>query len=66
LATSQHLVFTHEGKIKVIEYDGANVTDLFAGGFEKDFLYPWPSGNKLVILTSLGSPVANLYAINLR
>lgn len=66
LSTSQHLVSADEGKIKVMEYDGANGTTIFAGGFEDDFVFPWPSGNKLVILTSLGSPVVNLYAINLR
>lgn len=72
LPTSQHLIFTEKndqqskGKINIIEYDGTNLETIFVGSFENDFVYPWPSGNKLIILTSLGAPMPNLYAINLR
>jgi len=73
LSTSQHLIFTdrksptdQSGKIEIIEYDGTNLVTVYTGQFEDDFVFPWPSGNKLVILTSLNSLATNLYAINLR
>lgn len=66
LPTSRHLVFNEDSEINIIEYDGTNLTQVYMGPFEDNFVYPWPSGNKLVILTSLSSPITNLYAINLR
>ena len=66
LPTSQHLIYIEENKINIIEYDGSNPTPVFAGSFENNFVFPWPTGNKLIILTSLNSPDANLYGINLR
>lgn len=66
LSTSQHLIFTEENKINLIEYDGTNSASVYIGGFEENFVFPWPAGNKLIILTSLNAPIINLYAINLR
>jgi len=66
LPTSQHLIYIEEDKINIIEYDGLNPTPVFAGSFENSFVFPWPTGNKLIILTSLNSPDVNLYGINLR
>lgn len=66
LPTSQHLIFTEEGKISIAEYDGSNLTSVFAGSFLNGFVFPWPNSSKLIILTSLNSPEPNLYAINLR
>ena len=66
LPTSRHLIFTEDNKINIIEYDGENLTTVYIGDFKDDFVYPWPSGNKLIILTSLNSPIPNLYSINLR
>jgi hypothetical protein len=67
LATSRHIVFIEENKIKVKEYDGNNKQTLFAGPFENGFAYPWPDGNRLLILTSLYSDrPANLYAVTIK
>lgn len=67
LATSRHLVFVEEDKIKVIEADGTNKQTLYAGPFIDHFVVPWPNGTKLVILTSLHSDLPpNLYAITIK
>lgn len=66
---SRHLVFTEDGKIKIVEYDGQNKTVIYAGNFEEDFFTIWPDGSCLVILTNLhpdSSLPPNLYAINLK
>jgi hypothetical protein len=64
---SRHLFFIQDDAVKIVEYDGTNVITLYSGPFEKTFVYPWPDGSRLVILTSF-SPDAppNLYAIELK
>ena len=69
LSDSRHLLFTEDGKIKIIEYDGKNETVVYAGDFKENFAVAWPDGSRLVILANLNpdSPLApNLYAIYLR
>lgn len=65
---SSHLVYAKNGKINVVEFDGKNVTTVYAGPFEDNFVFPWPDGSSLVILTNLNIPDApiNLYRISLR
>lgn len=67
--TSSHLLITEDGTIAIVEYDGTNNTSLYSGLFTDNFVYPWPNGDKLIILTNLtlnpGLP-ANLYTINLK
>lgn len=66
---SKHVIGIEDGKIVVIEYDATNKTVIYAGPFDERFVYPWPNGSKLVILTnfnrSLGE-AANLYAVTLK
>jgi len=64
---SKHILFANDGHIKIMEYDASNNTTLYSGPFENDFVYPWPDGSKLVILTSFSpdSP-SNLYAVELK
>jgi hypothetical protein len=64
---SKHLIFTKEDKIHVMGYDGTNETTLYSGPFDSKFIYPWPDGSRLIILTSFSpdSPL-NLYAIELK
>jgi len=64
---SRHIFFIDEGSIKVMEYDGTNITNLYSGPFDNRFVYPWPDGNRLIIKTmfSLGAP-DNLYTLELR
>jgi hypothetical protein len=65
---SKHLVYVHDGKIDMMEYDAQNQTTVYAGPFVDDFVFPWPDATKLVILTNLGNPsiAPNLYTIGLK
>jgi PEGA domain-containing protein len=66
---SKHLIKVLENKIDIIEYDNTNHQTVYAGPFENSFAYPWPNGNRLVILASLngGSNLPpNLYSIDLK
>jgi hypothetical protein len=65
---SKHLVYVHDGKIDMMEYDAANLTTVYAGPFVNDYVFPWPDATRLVILTNLGNPsiTPNLYTIGLK
>lgn len=64
--TSRHLFLVQEDKISLLEYDNTNKIDLYTGSFENSFAFTFPSGNRLLILTTLGkdSP-SNLYSLSL-
>lgn len=64
---SKHLIFVQDNTIKIMEYDTTNLTILYSGPFADKFVYPWPNGDRLIILTSF-SPDAplNLYALELK
>jgi hypothetical protein len=66
---SNHLIINDEEKITIIEYDGTNADTVYSGTLEEGFVYPWPDGSKLLILTSLNSESTlspNIYAIILK
>lgn len=66
---SSHLILVEKNAISILEYDGNNKVVVFPGLFAEDFAYPWPNGQKLVLLTSLASGTqipANLYALDLQ
>lgn len=65
---SEHLVYVHDQKIDIMEFDGTNTTTLFAGPFVDNYVFPWPNSTKMVILTNLGNRniPANLYTIGLK
>ncbi|HSA84122.1 MAG TPA: PEGA domain-containing protein [Patescibacteria group bacterium] len=65
---SGHLVYVHDRKIEIVEDDGANMTTIYAGPFLDHYVYPWPDGSKLVILTNLGNQNTppTLYTISLK
>lgn len=67
--TSKHLLINRDGSIQITEYDGTNLTTLFSGIYDPNFVYPWPNGEKLIILTNLTQNPdlpPNLYTINLK
>lgn len=65
--TSAHLLKRGEQRISILEHDGANNITIYDGPFAESFVYPWPNGSRLVILTKLNdSSPANLYAIGLK
>ncbi len=69
LPDSRHLIFIGEDGIRVSEYDSTNMTQVYAGPLSGNFVYPWPNGTKLLILTSFnqgGTTPRNLYAVSLR
>jgi Tol biopolymer transport system component len=65
---SKHLIYVHDKKIDIMEYDGQNQTTVYAGPFVDGYVFPWPDATKLVILTNLGnsSLTPNLYTIELK
>lgn len=65
--TSKHLFLVQNDKITTIEYDGTNQVDVYSGPFENSFAFPFPSGNRSLILASIGKDTPpNLYAVSLR
>ncbi|MEP7166752.1 MAG: PEGA domain-containing protein [Candidatus Woesebacteria bacterium] len=69
LPDSKHIIAATPTGISISEYDGTNRTPIYAGPFEKQFVYPWPNGSKLIILTNFNqsdSGGINLYALGLK
>lgn len=64
---SKHIVMVENGTIYIVDYDGTNKRTVYAGPFDHDVLYVWPSGGKLVILTNFNKPetLPNLYLLDL-
>lgn len=65
---SSHLIYVKDAKVNIMEYDGGNITTVYAGPFENGYVFPWPDGSSIVVLTNLNIPGAptNLYRISLR
>ncbi|MDP3726699.1 MAG: PEGA domain-containing protein [bacterium] len=65
---SKHLVYVEDKKIGILEYDGTNRTTIYAGPFVDNYVFSWPNGSKLVVLTNLGNEniPPNLYTIGLK
>lgn len=67
--TSKHFLLVQPGKVQIIEYDGTNLVTVYDGPFDDLYAFPWPNGNKILVLTSLSTEedsLANLYAVSLR
>ncbi|MDP3998907.1 MAG: PEGA domain-containing protein [bacterium] len=66
---SRHLIWVGETDISIVEYDGTNKNVIYSGPFENSFVYPWPNGSKILILTTYNRPAGvlpNLYSISLQ
>lgn len=65
---SKHLIYVNDKKINIMEYDGTNSTTIYAGPFVDNYVFPWPNGSKIVILTNLNNEniEPNLYTIGLK
>jgi len=65
---SKHLVYVNDKKINIMEYDGTNSTTVYAGPFVDNYVFSWPNGSKMVILTNLNNTniEPNLYTIGLK
>ncbi len=63
---SSHLLYTTDTEVRVISYDTTNPTTVYSGPLSANFVYPWPDGKRLIILTSFSpSAPSNLYAVEL-
>jgi len=65
---SRHLFYVEGKRINTVEYDGHNITTVYAGPFLNDFVTPWLDGSGIVILTSFNDPSIppNLYRVVLK
>lgn len=66
---SRHLLGVQKDAIAIMEYDGTNNATVYAGPFENSYVFPWPDGTRLVILTTLNKTAGetpNLYAVGLK
>jgi hypothetical protein len=67
LVNSYNLIYTEDQKIQTVEYDNTNKLTLFAGNFNKNVVYPWLDGSKIVTLTApYNNAQENLYSISIR
>lgn len=69
LPDSRHIILVLEDKISISEYDGSNISAIFAGKFEDANVFPWLDSSRLVVLTTFNTPTAtipNLFGINLK
>lgn len=65
--TSRHLFLVQKEKVTILEYDGTNRVVVFGGTFEDLSAFPFPSGTKFLILTSISANTPpNFYAVNLK
>lgn len=68
LPDDNHLIYTHDKKIDVMDYDGQNRLTIWAGPFQDHYVFPWPDGNKIVIVTNFNNDqvLPNMYTIGLK
>ncbi len=67
LANSSNIIYIEDQKIQTVEYDNTNKQTLFAGNFNKDVVYPWLDGNKIITLIApYNNAQENLYSISIR
>lgn len=56
-------------KITILEFDGRNKAEIYAGNFDPSAVYAWPDGSRVVVIHSFQTAYAsqpNLYGINLK
>lgn len=65
---STHLLYVNDKQIKIVEDDGSNMTTVYAGPFIENYVFPWPDGSKIVMLTNFNNSNVppTLYSIGLR
>ncbi|MDQ3008955.1 MAG: PEGA domain-containing protein [bacterium] len=64
---SNLLLYAAGDRIQVKGYDNTNATTVYFGPFAQHFVYPWPDGSQLLILTSFSPDIPlNLYSVNLQ
>ena len=67
IANSNNLIYIEDQKIQTIEYDNTNRQTLFAGNFNKNAVYPWFDGSKIITLIApYSNAQENLYSITIK
>ena len=67
IANSNNLIYIEDQKIQTIEYDNTNKQTLFAGSFNKDAVYPWLDGSRIITLIApYSNAQENLYSISIK
>ncbi len=58
---------TPQGKLILVEIDGENKNEFFSGVIQADYVFPFPSGTKVALLTSFdpAQKAFNLYSLRL-
>jgi len=65
--TSRHLILAETGKIIIMDYDGTNRQEIYAGNYIAPHAYPTISHDRLLIVTNLGATsVPNVYTLSLK
>jgi len=64
----QNIIYVKNKSINIMDYDALNQTTLYSGPFVDHYVYAWPDGSRILILTSLNPAASpyNLYTISLR
>lgn len=73
ISDSDHLIVIEKNEqgnfdeIKILDYDNTNKAVVYSSGFVGNYVFPFPSGIRIIILTTLNPNITtpNLYAINL-
>lgn len=66
---SKHVIYVHDNKIDIMDYDGTNQTTVYAGPFIDHYVFSIAQDpTRIIILTNLGNPsiTPNLYALDLK
>jgi hypothetical protein len=68
LATSRHLILAEEDKIIIMDYDGTNRQQIYAGSYVPPHGYPTVNIDRILILTNLGAGdvFPNIYTLSLK
>jgi hypothetical protein len=64
---SSHLIITTDNSIDITEYDGTNRHSVYGGPMDKNIIYPWPDGSKIITRLAFSEgTIPNLYTIKLK
>lgn len=67
IANSNNFIYIEDQKIQTVEYDNTNKQTLFAGNFNKNAVYPWLDGSKIITLIApYSNAQENLYSISIK
>ena len=67
IPNSNNLIYVENQEIKTVEYDNTNKQTLFAGIFNKNNVFTWLDGSKIITLIApYSNAQENLYSISIR